>query len=226
MYIESKTLIKYGDFFLSLQLNETIISHISNMELNFCGENGRVQAVVQDVRTNKVLRVGYLNAATLKQMEAEKVVKLLDQQSDEAYVVTGGEYNKPLELDNMQANEDGSAVLIFAMPEGSTTGADTFLGNKNVRDLDFLSELQDFIEVRKREMPEGSYTTKLFSKGVNKMCQKVGEETIEAIVEATNGTKEQFIYECSDVIYHLIVLLTYEGVRIEDLARELKARHK
>ena len=57
MYIESKTLIKYGDFFLSLQLNETIISHISNMELNFCGENGRVQAVVQDVRTNKVLRV-------------------------------------------------------------------------------------------------------------------------------------------------------------------------
>ena len=226
MYIESKTLIKYGDFFLSLQLNETIISHISNMELNFCGENGRVQAVVQDVRTNKVLRVGYLNAATLKQMEAEKVVKLLDQQSDEAYVVTGGEYNKPLELDNMQANEDGSAVLIFAMPEGSTTGADTFLGNKNVRDLAFLSELQDFIEVRKREMPEGSYTTKLFSKGVNKMCQKVGEETIEAIVEATNGTKEQFIYECSDVIYHLIVLLTYEGVRIEDLARELKARHK
>jgi len=226
MYIESKTLIKYGDFFLSLQLNETIISHISNMELNFCGENGRVQAVVQDVRTNKVLRVGYLNAATLKQMEAEKVVKLLDQQSDEAYVVTGGEYNKPLALDNMQANEDGSAVLIFAMPEGSTTGADTFLGNKNVRDLAFLSELQDFIEVRKREMPEGSYTTKLFSKGVNKMCQKVGEETIEAIVEATNGTKEQFIYECSDVIYHLIVLLTYEGVRIEDLARELKARHK
>ncbi len=226
MYIESKTLIKYGDFFLSLQLNETIISHISNMELNFCGENGRVQAVVQDVRTNKVLRVGYLNAATLKQMEAEKVVKLLNQQSDEAYVVTGGEYNKPLELDNMQANEDGSAVLIFAMPEGSTTGADTFLGNKNVRDLAFLSELQDFIEVRKREMPEGSYTTKLFSKGVNKMCQKVGEETIEAIVEATNGTKEQFIYECSDVIYHLIVLLTYEGVRIEDLARELKARHK
>ncbi|MBP7781189.1 MAG: phosphoribosyl-ATP diphosphatase [Paludibacteraceae bacterium] len=196
------------------------------MELNFCGENGRVQAVVQDVRTNKVLRVGYLNAATLKQMEAEKVVKLLNQQSDEAYVVTGGEYNKPLELDNMQANEDGSAVLIFAMPEGSTTGADTFLGNKNVRDLAFLSELQDFIEVRKREMPEGSYTTKLFSKGVNKMCQKVGEETIEAIVEATNGTKEQFIYECSDVIYHLIVLLTYEGVRIEDLARELKARHK
>ena len=65
-------------------------------------------------------------------MEAEKVVKLLNQQSDEAYVVTGGEYNKPLELDNMQANEDGSAVLIFAMPEGSTTGADTFLGNKRI----------------------------------------------------------------------------------------------
>jgi phosphoribosyl-ATP pyrophosphohydrolase/phosphoribosyl-AMP cyclohydrolase len=113
----------------------------------------------------------------------------------------------------------------MAEPEGSTTGADTFLGDKNIEDLAFLSELQDFIEKRYKELPEGSYTTKLFKKGVNKMCQKVGEEMIEAIVEATNGSKDQFIYECSDMIYHLIVLLTYKGIRIEDLARELKARH-
>jgi phosphoribosyl-ATP pyrophosphohydrolase/phosphoribosyl-AMP cyclohydrolase len=95
-----------------------------------------------------------------------------------------------------------------------------------LEDLSFLSYLQDFIEKRYREMPEGSYTTKLFQKGVNKISQKVGEEAIETIIEATNGQKDQFIYESADLIYHLIVLLTYKGIRIEDLARELKARHK
>ena len=106
------------------------------------------------------------------------------------------------------------------------TGANAFLGEKNLDDLAFLSYLQDFIERRKREMPEGSYTTKLFTKGINKISQKVGEEAIETIIEATNGTKEQLLYETSDLIYHLIVLLTEKGLRIEDLARELKARHK
>ena len=110
--------------------------------------------------------------------------------------------------------------------EGSTTGANTFLENKNPEDLAFLSYLQNFIEKRLREMPEGSYTTKLFQEGINKIAQKVGEEAVETIIEATNGTKDQLIYEASDLIYHLIVLLTYKGVRIEDLARELKTRHK
>lgn len=95
-----------------------------------------------------------------------------------------------------------------------------------MEDLSFLSYLQDFIEKRKKEMPEGSYTTTLFRKGVNKISQKVGEEAVETIIEATNGTQDQFIYESSDLVYHLIVLLTQKGVRIEDLARELKARHK
>ena len=122
--------------------------------------------------------------------------------------------------------EDGAAVVLMANPDGSTTGADKFLGNKNMEDLSFLSYLQDFIEKRKKEMPEGSYTTTLFRKGVNKISQKVGEEAVETIIEATNGTQDQFIYESSDLVYHLIVLLTQKGVRIEDLARELKARHK
>ena len=122
--------------------------------------------------------------------------------------------------------EDGAAVVLMANPDGSTTGADKFLGNKNMEDLSFLSYLQDFIEKRKKELPEGSYTTTLFRKGVNKISQKVGEEAVETIIEATNGTQDQFIYESSDLVYHLIVLLTQKGVRIEDLARELKARHK
>ncbi|MBQ4215966.1 MAG: phosphoribosyl-ATP diphosphatase, partial [Bacteroidales bacterium] len=137
-----------------------------------------------------------------------------------------GEYFKPIAVDTIIPNEDGTAIVVRAIPDGSTTGADSFLGEKNMEDLAFLSYLQDFIERRKKEMPEGSYTTKLFTKGINKISQKVGEEAIETVIEATNGTKEQLLYESSDLIYHLIVLLTEKGLRIEDLARELKARHK
>lgn len=89
----------------------------------------------------------------------------------------------------------------------------------------FLSELQDFIEKRHEEMPEGSYTTSLFRDGINRMAQKVGEEALEAVIEATNGTNERLVYEGSDFLYHLIVLLTAKGLRIEDLVRELQVRH-
>ena len=74
-------------------------------------------------------------------------------------------------------------------------------------------------------MPEGSYTTSLFRDGLNRMAQKVGEEALEAVIEATNGTNERLVYECSDMFYHLIVLLTSKGLRIEDIARELQVRH-
>ena len=93
-------------------------------------------------------------------------------------------------------------------------------------DIMFIKYLQDFIDRRKKEMPEGSYTTSLFNKGINRMAQKVGEEAVETVIEATNGTDDRLIYEASDLIYHLIVLLTSKGYRIEDLARELKKRHK
>lgn len=195
------------------------------MDANSLNLAGMKLATVQDKRTKKVLRMGFVDDVAMERMDKEGRVFLFDTEKGEPYVVVGGEYDKPLRLDSLIFSEDGKSVLIMAEPEGSTTGADTFLGGKNIEDLAFLSELQDFIEKRYKELPEGSYTTKLFKKGVNKMCQKVGEEMIEAIVEATNGSKDQFIYECSDMIYHLIVLLTYKGIRVEDLARELKARH-
>ena len=89
----------------------------------------------------------------------------------------------------------------------------------------FLSELQDFIETRYKEMPEGSYTTSLFKDGLNRMAQKVGVEALELVIEATNGTNDRLIYEGSDMLYHLIVLLTSKGLRIEDMAAELAERH-
>lgn len=194
------------------------------MDANFSLNNGLVQVVVQDKRSNKILQVGFVDAPTYAQMQKTQQVYLL--KNGIAEMLTGGEYNKPIAVDTIVGNEDGSAIVVRALPEGSTTGADSFLGEKNIEDLAFLSYLQDFIERRKREMPEGSYTTKLFTKGINKIAQKVGEEAVESVIEATNGTKEQLLYETADLIYHLIVLLTEKGLRIEDLSRELKARHK
>ena len=196
------------------------------MKLNFSQNNGLLQAAVQDSRSNKILRIGFINEETLSTITETKQVYLFSSATNKLELITAGEYNKPMQVVDMVADQDGLAVVIKALPEGSTTGANAFLGEKNLDDLAFLSYLQDFIERRKREMPEGSYTTKLFTKGINKISQKVGEEAIETIIEATNGTKEQLLYETSDLIYHLIVLLTEKGLRIEDLARELKARHK
>ena len=194
------------------------------MNIDFTKNNGQVQVVVQDSRTLRILRVGYANAACVDLMETEKNVYLLNGGQPE--LLTSGEYNKPVAVSSITADNSGAAIVIKATPDGSTTGADSFMGEKNTADLAFLSYLQDFIERRKREMPEGSYTTKLFTKGINKISQKVGEEAVETIIEATNGTQEQLLYESADLIYHLIVLLTEKGLRIEDLARELKARHK
>lgn len=98
--------------------------------------------------------------------------------------------------------------------------------SQNQQDILFLTQLQDFIDKRKAEMPEGSYTSSLFEAGTRKITQKVGEEAVETIIGAMANDDENFIYEGADLLYHLIVLLTHKGYRIEDLARELKSRHK
>ena len=132
-----------------------------------------------------------------------------------------------MQVISIKADCDNDTLLIKVSPAGPVchTGTDTCWGEENKQDIMFLKELQDFIDKRHEEMPEGSYTTSLFQSGVNKMAQKVGEEAVETVIEACNGTNERLIYEGSDLLYHLIVLLTSKGYRIEDLARELKERH-
>jgi phosphoribosyl-AMP cyclohydrolase / phosphoribosyl-ATP pyrophosphohydrolase len=123
---------------------------------------------------------------------------------------------------------DNDTLLIKADPVGPVchTGADTCFFETNPKeDVQFLSYLQDFIDKRKQEMPEGSYTTSLFQKGTRKITQKVGEEAVETIIGAMANDDENFIYEAGDLMYHLIVLLTHKGYRIEDIVRELKKRH-
>ena len=141
----------------------------------------------------------------------------------------GEESGNFLKVVSIQPDCDQDTLLIKVNPVGPVchTGTDTCWGEENkLEDVLFLKQLQDFIDKRKKEMPKGSYTTSLFEDGLSRMAQKVGEEAIETVIEAMAGNDERLLYEASDLVYHLIVLLSHKGMRIEDIARELKRRHK
>ena len=196
------------------------------MELDFEKMNGLIPAIIQDNYTQKVLMLGFMNKeAYEKTMETGKVTFF--SRTKNRLWTKGEESGNFLHVVSVKADCDNDTLLIMVHPEGPVChkGTDTCWGDKNEQDIMFLKELQDFIDRRRQEMPEKSYTTSLFNSGVNKMAQKVGEEAVETILEACNGTDERLIYEGADQLYHLIVLLTYKGYRIEDLARELKERH-
>ncbi len=197
------------------------------MEIDFEKMGGLVPAIIQDNTTKNVLMLGFMNEeAYNKTLETKKVTfysrtrKCLWTKGE-----TSGNY---LNLVSIENDCDKDTLLIKVNPVGPVChkGTDTCWGeNNDANPLLFLSFLQDFIDKRHKEMPEGSYTTSLFKDGLNRMAQKVGEEALEAVIEATNGTNERLVYEGADMIYHLIVLLTSKGLRIEDLAKELQVRH-
>lgn len=196
------------------------------MELDFGKMNGLIPAIIQDNYTQKVLMLGFMNEeAYNKTVETGKVTFF--SRTKNRLWTKGEESGNFLYVVSIASDCDNDTLLIKANPAGPVchTGADTCWGEKNEQDIMFLKELQDFIDKRHEEMPEKSYTTSLFKSGVNKMAQKVGEEAVETVIEACNGTDERLIYEGADLLYHLIVLLTSKGYRIENLARELKERH-
>lgn len=197
------------------------------MEIDFEKMGGLVPAIVQDNVTRRVLMLGFMNKeAYEKTVELGKVTFF--SRTKNRLWTKGEESGNFLNIIEILNDCDNDTLLIKAHPTGPVchTGADTCWNEENSADINFLSYLQDFIEKRYKEMPEGSYTTSLFQSGINRMAQKVGEEAVETVIEATNGTDDRLIYEASDMIYHLIVLLTSKGYRIEDLARELVKRHK
>ncbi len=197
------------------------------MNIDFTKGGGLVPAIIQDARTKNVLMLGYMNEeAYQKTLDTKKVT--FWSRGRQCLWTKGETSGNFLDLVSIKVDCDNDTLLVRAIPHGPTChkGTDTCWAEENrENDLMFLTELQDFIEKRHEEMPEGSYTTKLFKDGVNKMAQKVGEEALETVIEATNGTKEHLVYEASDMLYHLIVLLTSKGLRIEDLAEELHRRH-
>ena len=188
---------------------------------------GLVPAIIQDADTNVVLMLGYMNQEALDKTKAEGLVTFYSR-SRQTLWTKGETSGNFLHVVSIAEDCDHDTLLIKVHPDGPVchTGTDTCWAETNeANDVMFLKELQDFIDKRHQEMPEGSYTTSLFKKGTNKIAKKLGEEAVECVIGATADDDENFIYESADVLYHLIVLLAHKGYRIEDVARELKSRH-
>ncbi len=195
-------------------------------QMDFNKLDGLVPAIIQDAQTNKVLMLGFMNEEALaKTVETGKVTFF--SRTKNRLWTKGEESGNFLHVVEILPDCDNDTLLIKAKPVGPTchTGTDTCWGEDNENPIGFLSYLQDFIGKRKKEMPEGSYTTSLFTKGTRKITQKVGEEAVETIIGAMADDDENMIYEAGDLLYHLIVLLTHKGYRIEDVVKELQKRH-
>ncbi|MGL5938217.1 MAG: bifunctional phosphoribosyl-AMP cyclohydrolase/phosphoribosyl-ATP diphosphatase HisIE [Phocaeicola sp.] len=196
------------------------------MKLDFDKMGGLIPAIIQDIRTQKVLMLGYMNPEAYEKTVETGNVTFFSRTKNRLWTKgeTSGNF---LQVASIKEDCDQDTLLIQVLPTGPVchTGSDTCWGEKNEEKTLFLKELQDFISYRHEQMPEGSYTTSLFESGVNKMAQKVGEEAVEMVIEACNGTDERMIYEGADLLYHLIVLLTAKGYRLEDLCQELQERH-
>jgi len=196
-------------------------------QINFDKLDGLVPAVVQDIETLKVLMVGFMNNEALQKTQELGKVTFFSRTKNRLWT-KGEESGNFLNVISILVDCDEDTLLIKAKPVGPTchTGADTCFDEINSKDnVQFLSYLQDFIDKRKAEMPQGSYTTSLFEKGTRKIAQKVGEEAVETIIGAMANDDENFIYEAGDLLYHLIVLLSHKGYRIEDIVAELRKRH-
>ena len=201
---------------------------MENIQLDFTKMNGLIPAVIQDNTTLKVLMLGFMNEEALAKTEETGQVTFFSRTKNRLWT-KGEESGNFLNVVSVASDCDNDTLLIKVNPVGPVchTGADTCWGEENEEsDILFLEYLQDFIDQRKQEMPVGSYTTSLFHSGTRKIAQKVGEEAVETIIGAMADDDENFLYEGADLLYHLIVLLSHKGYRIEDLARELKKRHK
>jgi phosphoribosyl-ATP pyrophosphohydrolase/phosphoribosyl-AMP cyclohydrolase len=197
-------------------------------QINFSKMDGMIPAVIQDNTSLKVLMVGFMNREAVEKTQELRKVTFFSRTKNRLWT-KGEESGNFLNVVSVLVDCDEDTLLIKANPVGPVchTGADTCFSEINkTGDVQFLSYLQDFIDKRKAEMPKGSYTTSLFESGTRKIAQKVGEEAVETIIGAMANDDENFIYEASDLLYHLIVLLSHKGYRIEDIAGELRKRHQ
>ena len=195
-------------------------------ELNFTKFDGLLPVVVQDDQTDKILMVGFMNAEALEVTRASKHVTFYSRSKSRLWTKgeTSGNF---LEVVTIIPDCDQDTLLIKANPKGPTchTGADTCFGETNEDPTKFINYLESIISLRKKSSNNGSYTADLFRKGINKIAQKVGEETIELVIEAKDDHQALFIGEAADLLYHYLVLLEAKDIPLKMIIDELKQRH-
>ncbi|HZK63098.1 MAG TPA: bifunctional phosphoribosyl-AMP cyclohydrolase/phosphoribosyl-ATP diphosphatase HisIE [Puia sp.] len=195
------------------------------MEVNFSKyADGLAPAIVQDERTRKVLMLGFMNQAALDR--TREIGKLTFYSRSKKRLWTKGEESGHfLTLKSMALDCDQDTLLIQAMPQGPVchTGTDTCWGEKN-EPAGFLAHLESVIRERKDHPSENSYVSGLFKKGINKIAQKLGEESVELIIEAKDQDDSLFLNEAADLLFHYLILLQARGHNLQDVSDVLALR--
>ncbi len=193
-------------------------------------EKGLIPAVVVDAHSKKVLTVAYMNAESLKISMEKELTCFYSRSRNELWLKgeTSGNYQH---IVSITADCDNDALVVMVEKDGPAChkGSDSCFTNEifksDTREEFSLDNLYDMLADRKATMPEGSYTTYLFSKGVDKILKKVGEESTEVIIGAKSGDKAETIYEIADLTYHIMVLMNEMGITLEEIRKELASRH-
>ncbi|HET6993041.1 MAG TPA: bifunctional phosphoribosyl-AMP cyclohydrolase/phosphoribosyl-ATP diphosphatase HisIE [Bacteroidia bacterium] len=186
--------------------------------------DGLIPAIIQDASTNKVLMLGFMNAEAFAKTQKENRVTFFSRSKNRLWT-KGEESGNFLEVKEILLDCDNDTFLIKVKPFGPVChkGTDTCWGETNKPN--FIFELEQIIQSRKNADPESSYTAKLFSQGINKVAQKVGEEAVEVVIEAKDNNKELFLNESADLLFHYMVLLTAKGFELKDVVEILEKRH-
>lgn len=187
--------------------------------------DGLLPAIIQDADTLKVLMLGYMNEEAFNKTLGEGLVTFYSR-SRQTLWTKGETSGNHLRVVEMLPDCDNDTLLVKAKPTGPTCHRGTTACFDTPDPEGFIRRLQQVIQDRHAQMPQGSYTTSLFTKGVNKIAQKVGEEAVETVIEAVDGNRERYLYEAGDLIYHLLVLNEQMGCTLADLEQELIVRHK
>jgi phosphoribosyl-ATP pyrophosphohydrolase/phosphoribosyl-AMP cyclohydrolase len=199
------------------------------MNINFTKyTDGLVPAIVQDASTKKVLMLGFMNQAAVDSTISLQKVTFFSRSKNRLWT-KGEESGNSLGYLSMALDCDQDTLLIQATPVGPVchTGAGTCWGEANTPEShDFLVHLEQVIEQRKTADPESSYVASLFSKGINKIAQKVGEEAVELVIEAKDQNNELFLEESADLLFHYLMLLQAKGFKLTDVVKILEKRHK
>ncbi len=189
--------------------------------------DGLVPAIVQDDASGEVLMLGFVNAAAIEKTRETGLVTFFSRSRQELWT-KGEKSGNFLEFVSMKEDCDADTVLIKARPRGPVchTGSRTCFGEDKRPAIDRIADLEAIIDARRTQSPDDSYVAKLFSKGLNKIAQKVGEEAVELIIEAKDDDEAEFRGEAADLLFHYLVLLRAKGVSLDDVLDELATRKR
>lgn len=180
--------------------------------------------IIQDAVSMKVLMLGYMNREAFDKTIETGMVTFFSRSRNRLW--TKGETSgNHLLLKEMYMDCDNDTLLIKALPVGPTCHRGTESCFDTPSEEGFIRKLSEVVKQRHRDMPDDSYTTRLFIRGIKKIAQKVGEEAVESAIEAVDGNRSRFIYEASDLMFHYLVLLEEMGVTLDDIESELLSRH-